>query len=65
MVDLGPFTMVWIGILDQETNVIVPAAWAGNEQGYLREITVAARITRGSQGPHGAGRVVTQARRVQ
>ncbi len=37
-VEFGKFQMAWIGLADEETKSIYPAAFAGNEDGYLSKI---------------------------
>jgi len=42
-VDTGNFRMAWIGLIDKNTQCVIPMAWAGVEEGYLsiiRKITV-------------------------
>lgn len=38
-VDSGNFLFSWIGIPDEENNILRPFAWAGLEAGYLKAIT--------------------------
>ena len=53
-VDLGKFSMAWIGMVDEATKKIIPVAYAGEEQGYLSAIkTIAADDIIGSKGPAG------------
>ncbi len=37
-VDLGKFRMAWIGMIDPETGLVLPAMFAGEEGGYLTNI---------------------------
>lgn len=37
-VEFGKLRMAWAGLVDEETNVVVPAAFAGVEDGYLSAI---------------------------
>ena len=39
-VEHGKFRMAWIGALPPGANVVVPLAWAGHEDGYLKKIRV-------------------------
>jgi diguanylate cyclase (GGDEF)-like protein/PAS domain S-box-containing protein len=39
-VEHGKFRMAWIGLLPPDANVVVPLAWAGHEDGYLKKIRV-------------------------
>lgn len=36
----GHFQMAWIGLADKDSGLIKPYCWAGNEQGYLSDITI-------------------------
>jgi PAS domain S-box-containing protein len=35
IVEIGEFNMAWIGLIDNETQIVKPTAYAGNENGYL------------------------------
>ncbi|MGH8744335.1 MAG: GAF domain-containing protein, partial [Burkholderiales bacterium] len=39
-VEFGKFRMAWIGALPPGANVVVPLAWDGHEDGYLKKIRV-------------------------
>ncbi|HVS26415.1 MAG TPA: EAL domain-containing protein [Burkholderiales bacterium] len=39
-VEHGKFRMAWIGVLPPGANLVVPLAWAGHEDGYLKKIRV-------------------------
>jgi PAS domain S-box-containing protein len=49
-VEDGGFRMVWVGLLDPDTHWLVPAAFAGHEDGYLSE-----RVTRVDDSEQGSG----------
>ena len=38
VINLGKFRMAWIGVVDEKTKKVIPAAHAGEENGYLSEI---------------------------
>lgn len=38
-IDPGMFSMAWVGLIDEITKQIVPCAFAGQEEGYLKAIT--------------------------
>jgi predicted membrane protein len=40
IVDSGKFRMAWVGIIDQQNRIVVPACHAGHEDGYLNLIKV-------------------------
>ncbi len=54
-VDTGKFKLAWIGIIDSETQNIVPAMVAGEHENYVTEInTISTNIeTPGGKGPIG------------
>ena len=56
LADVGPYEFAWIGNHDTVTDEVVPRKWAGNEKGYLDEISVTADESPEGQGP--AGRAV-------
>ncbi len=35
VVEIGEFNMAWIGLIDNETQIVKPTTYAGNENGYL------------------------------
>jgi PAS domain S-box-containing protein len=35
VVEIGKFNMAWIGLIDNETQIVKPTTYAGNENGYL------------------------------
>ncbi|HWH72303.1 MAG TPA: PAS domain S-box protein, partial [Candidatus Sulfotelmatobacter sp.] len=61
-VEDGQFPMAWVGLLDETTRQIAPAAWAGREEGYLAKVRMTADTSPEGMGPTGAaireGRVV-------
>ena len=42
----GAFVMAWVGLLNRETERVVPVAWNGAEAGYLENIHVSLRSDR-------------------
>lgn len=53
-VDFGKFRMAWIGIVDNETQILEPVAIAGNEDGYLSVIPpITVADTPAGRGPSG------------
>ncbi|RZI93332.1 MAG: PAS domain S-box protein, partial [Rubrivivax sp.] len=51
-VNVGGYEMAWVGYaLDDEERTIQPQAWAGNEMGYLAEVT----LTWAEDDPRGQG----------
>ncbi|WP_199268265.1 PAS domain S-box protein [Halorhabdus sp. CUG00001] len=48
-----PYLFAWIGEVDRESDRIEPRAWAGVEDGYLKDITVTADETATGRGPGG------------
>jgi PAS domain S-box-containing protein len=62
VVEHGGFRMAWVGFTDETTGTVVPATWAGLEDGYLGEIAVRFDDTPLGNGPTGIaireGRVV-------
>ena len=40
LVGHGGFRMAWVGFADEGSGVVVPAAWAGHEDGYLGSVTI-------------------------
>jgi PAS domain S-box-containing protein len=52
-VEQGQFRLAWIGLVDQQTRQVRPAAWAGHEDGYLRLILVTATDQPEGRGPVG------------
>jgi PAS domain S-box-containing protein len=39
-VEIGKFQMAWVGMVENQTKVVQPFAFAGNEDGYLSKITM-------------------------
>ena len=37
-VNSGKFIMAWIGLIDEQTNIVVPVIHAGNERNYLSKV---------------------------
>jgi PAS domain S-box-containing protein len=50
-VEHGQFRMAWVGLLDEATGAVVPAASAGHDDGYLSELRVAWRDGASRPGP--------------
>jgi PAS domain S-box-containing protein len=53
IVDSGKFRMAWVGIIDKENRTIVPACYAGHEDGYLSLINVSIDPIPDGMGPTG------------
>ncbi|SPE58892.1 putative Histidine kinase [Verrucomicrobia bacterium] len=51
LVEDGFFRLAWFGVLDQQSLLVRPTAWAGNDAGYLSQVQVLAS----PDSPHGAG----------
>ncbi len=62
VVEHGGFRMAWIGFTDETTGTVVPATWAGFDDGYLGSVTIRFDDTPLGNGPTGIaireGRVV-------
>lgn len=53
-VEQGQLRMAWIGLINPETERLVPVAWAGHEDGYLKSmVPVYITDVPGGQGPSG------------
>jgi len=53
-VEAGGFLMAWIGLNDPATRVVSPAAFAGDEQGYLKSLVISSDPDNpAGQGPTG------------
>ena len=53
LVEHGGFRMVWVGLADEASGAVVPAAWAGHEDGYLGSVTIRFDDTPFGKGPTG------------
>ncbi len=53
-VEDGGLLMAWVGFVDPETQLIVPAAWYGKEAGYLSAIRISTGTDPAGGGPTGA-----------
>jgi PAS domain S-box-containing protein len=53
IVDSGKFRMAWVGIINQESRIVVPACHAGHEDGYLSLIKVSLDPIPAGMGPTG------------
>jgi len=53
-VDLGGFRFAWVGLLDEASREVRPAAKYGHEDGYLDEVKIRVGCTDGVRGPTGA-----------
>ena len=53
IVDSGKFRMAWIGIIDKENRIIVPACHAGHEAGYLSLVKASLDPVPAGMGPTG------------
>ena len=54
LVEHGEFRMAWVGFADEASGRVVPAAWAGHEDGYLSSVTIRFDDTPLGRGPIGA-----------
>jgi PAS domain S-box-containing protein len=52
-IEFGRFRMVWIGLLDNSTNLVKPVAHSGVEEGYLENIRISATEEAEGYGPTG------------
>lgn len=52
-VEYGQFKMAWIGIVDENTEIINPICHAGLEEGYLKNITITKNDCATGRGPGG------------
>jgi PAS domain S-box-containing protein len=52
-VQYGQFKMAWIGIVDENTEIISPACHAGQEEGYLKNIVITKNDKSTGRGPVG------------
>lgn len=57
-VEIGQFRMVWVGLIDSKDSMVKPVAWAGVEDGYLKEI----QISISGEAPEGKGPTGTAVR---
>jgi two-component system, cell cycle sensor histidine kinase and response regulator CckA len=53
LVERGRFRMAWIGLADREEQRVRPVAWAGIEEGYVRDLSVRLDDTPEGRGPVG------------
>ena len=53
LVAAGECRMAWIGFADEASGTVVPAAWAGHEDGYLRSVAIRFDDTPLGRGPTG------------
>jgi PAS domain S-box-containing protein len=53
IVDSGKFRMAWVGIIDRENSIVVPACYAGYEAGYLNLVEVGPDSVPACMGPTG------------
>jgi PAS domain S-box-containing protein len=53
LVERARFRMVWIGLADREAQRVRPAAWAGIEDGYVRDLSVRLDSSPEGEGPVG------------
>jgi PAS domain S-box-containing protein len=49
----GKFRMAWVGLIDKESRMVIPAYHAGNEEGYLSTIRVSVDNIAEGMGPTG------------
>jgi CHASE3 domain sensor protein/putative methionine-R-sulfoxide reductase with GAF domain len=53
VVEYGGFPMAWIGFVEGDGNSVRPAAWSGEEQGYLKKISISLTDDLYGHGPTG------------
>jgi len=53
IVEKGGFIFAWIGLVDEDTNLVEPVAYAGSEQDYLRNIKISIADDAHGRGPTG------------
>jgi signal transduction histidine kinase/CHASE3 domain sensor protein len=53
VVEYGGFRMAWIGFVENNGNSVNPVAWAGEEQGYLKKISISLTEDPYGRGPTG------------
>ncbi len=53
IIEYGKYRMAWIGLIDEASQMVKPAAYAGEEQGYLTNLQVTYRNEPSAQGPTG------------
>lgn len=53
MADAGPYELAWIGEHDRVSEEVVPTQWAGDDRGYLDEITTTVDDSTTDMGPTG------------
>ena len=53
LADAGPYELAWIGEYDRVAEEVVPIEWAGNDSGYLDEITITVDDDPTGKGPTG------------
>ncbi|GEM_PF-1072520 len=54
LVEYGNFRMVWIGMVDKHSQLVLPVAKAGVEEGYLDEIKISVSDNPEGRGPTGS-----------
>jgi PAS domain S-box-containing protein len=52
-VQYGQFKMAWIGVVDENTGIINPVCYAGQEEGYLKNIIITRNDEATGKGPVG------------
>jgi PAS domain S-box-containing protein len=52
-VQYGQFKMAWIGVVDENTGIINPVCYAGQEEGYLKNIIITRNDEPTGKGPVG------------
>ena len=53
-VEDGGLLMAWVGFIDPKTELLVPAAWFGKEEGYLSTVRISVAADPTGSGPTGA-----------
>ena len=53
-IEFGQFRMAWVGLIDEATGIVRPAAHAGQEEGYLNIFSIRISDEATSKGPTGS-----------
>jgi PAS domain S-box-containing protein/putative nucleotidyltransferase with HDIG domain len=56
----GKYQMAWIGLVDESNGQVKPTTFAGEENGYLNEISIVINDTKLSSGPTGTAILIGQ-----
>jgi len=58
IIKFGKFRLAWIGLLDEGTRLVKPAAFSGYEAGYLKDVKIS--VKEGSLGMGPTGRAIRE-----